>query len=207
MVFPEVAVLRDDFERADEDPVTGGGRWSGTMFSSDNTMKVQSGKCLPNGAAASARYVGYGQFTPRDLELFVVIGGSLSVVENNMRVRWSDAGVNGSGYRIRFVAGVMVLERIDSLGGATTLAAPSDGVGFAAGDAAGARITGMGIEGFARIGGDWARVCAASDPTYLREGYVGIGASSTGDFDAFYAGIIQAVQPNPPGIGGRGAGW
>ena len=211
MAFPEVAVLRDDFAQ-NSNPLVGGGRWSGKIDSNDDPMLALSGSARATNllVRSSGKYRGYGGFSARDVEIYTnLVGGVSGGTFIWLHVRQTGAGTaTPSGYMVVHdgTAATVSVVRV-SAGVETVLNSVSLGVGST--DSLGARITGSLTEAWHKpVAGSWTMVIQTSDATHATPGEVGLGCNDSAQtFGDFFAGVIQVAQPDPPGIGGRGAGW
>lgn len=203
--FPSTSVL-DTFNRADEDPLSGGGNWAGPILSGLNQMKVVSNGIMQSLVVASQSGTSYwnaATFGPGSEVYFDVT----TVWANNASDVWTWCnGQNensGSVDGYAMVAGrstgswVWVLYRVDNgawtkLGAdlATQLLSAGDGVGIECG------TSGIFQTYYKASGGSWTTLGTTRTDTTYTSGHIGLSKGyldSTSVVDNFGGGTIAAA--------------
>jgi len=183
--FPDSTVLIDDFNRSDEDPLSGGGNW--TSFHIDATSGVL--KVISNEVARSTLSNGSSAYTalqcPADCDAYVTL---VVVGTSRVFVRLNDLGNNGDGYLSRGISSNNVnVYRVDD--GTTTQLGATCSQTVAAEDELGVRAEGTNITSYLNN----TAICTRSDATYSAAGYAGIQTSNSGDrLDDFFMTVISS---------------
>ena len=188
----------DNFDRADEDPLSDGGKWS--------VLWGKRLKVVSNRAACTTIYdcamwrtdVRYG-LDHEVVATVVTKPGNGKNVRLYVRLQ-KPTGFDG--YSLAFIdnsgTDQLVIEKI--AGGGFTALAPPVSQEIAAGDKLRLRAVGSTLEAWRYSAGGWSPVASATDSTYLGIGYVGLGLKGTGgrldDFGA--ATLREAVPPTDP---------
>lgn len=214
MAFPEVTTLLDDYNRADQDPLSGGTLgwvspmgFPGAGFGNTKIVSQQLANSHPTGSGSSVTTTTYGPDVCLVLELPVA---TLAVgCDIYLWGRVQNAGTdNFSGYAVeyhRFSTGeyeVNVLR--DDAGsdvGLDTVFSPSSAI-LANGDALGLRCLGTTISGFYRTSGTWNQIGVDhTDATYTTAGPIAIhfeNGTSTLRADNLSGGTIGGATSRPP---------
>jgi hypothetical protein len=194
MAFPTTSIL-DDFNRADENPLSGGGNWAGPIFSANSQMQLVS-QAVTGAVAATGdgSYWNASQFNNGavGVEVFADVGtvnGTdrffLDWVEN------PNTGVeNGYELQVNLSVDLWRLRRLDA-SVATTLGAnvtqavtAGDGIGFSS-------VNGTHTVYYRAGAGSWTVLFSRSDNTYVGNGNIGLGTIGTvNTMDNFGGGAV-----------------
>jgi fibronectin type 3 domain-containing protein len=192
----------DDFNRANENPLSDQGRWSNSVIPGESGHYVTSNQLACSVATTCTAWRNNAQFGP-DVEVWARLS-TLPGVNNQLRL-YARLQMPGSsaGYLLRTnqLSGPdeVWLERFN--GGATRLATiPQE---LAAGDIVLLRVKGSTIEAWRQpSGGSWSRIGVVQDATYSASAYVGVGLRGTtgrlDDFGARTLGVAPATPPTAP---------
>ena len=202
MAFPTTSLL-DSFNRADEDPLSGSGNWSGPILLNMNKMKVVGNATMQSTVIASqsgSSYWNAANFGP-GVEAYVTI---VTMWQNNSSDLWlwvngsaeNTSGVDGYTLYIRQSGGVYRwrLFRKDN-GVETQLGGDIGSQAIANGDAIGLEVRSGGTfqAYYKPSGGSWATVgTTRSDNTYT-SGHIGYSkgfVDTTSVLDDFGGGTI-----------------
>ena len=180
----------DDFNRPNEEPVSGGGAWGvGANGSAERCLKVVSNQLASDKSTTctSVRTVQQGPDTEVWTTIAVLPGSNNHV---RLKARLRQVGTSGyDGYMLRTnqLSGPdeVALERIDN-GAFVRLRTLNREL--AAGDTLLLRVRGSTLEAWHKRGSTWTLLGSASDTTYGAAGSVGIGLRGlTGRLDDFGA--------------------
>ena len=193
----------DQFERANEDPLSQGGAWSPTpLFGSGQTLEVLSNMAGQNEAeVAEANSFRMDEITG-DAEVHARIA---NVPNNNqwfyLYLHLREAGTAGvDGYRANWFHWIstdgLYIQKITN-GVATTIAGPL-AMDPANGDTLLLRRFGLALELWRKNAGTWTKLLTALDPDY-NSGRLGLGMDDDdGKWDDFGGGGIGEPPPPPP---------
>lgn len=190
MPFPDFATTADDFNRADENPLSGSGRW--TTFTGAGLGG--GGKVVSNTLQSSlGAGIFWGNLWPQEFaysECFIKLTtfGASSEIDLKLRLRDSVTGryeavgdPNQNGYMFNLSSSLNArIYRIDA-GATTVLSGPTSAAALSAGDYIGFRAYSGVLEGYLRLAGVWQStpLITASDKTY-ESGAPGIVAEGNG---------------------------
>jgi Fibronectin type III domain len=181
-VMPSADAPLDDFNRANENPLSDGGRWlNGISSSSEKGLVVSSNQVACTITTTATAWRSVGAYGP-DSEAWVTIA-TLPGVGNAVRV-YARLQAPGSaavdGYMVRFQqqsgTDQVFIDRLDNAA-VTTLA--SFNQEFAAGDRLRISVVGSTVQAWRYSGGSWTKLGEVSDSTYPAAGYIGVGLRGT----------------------------
>lgn len=185
MAFGDSAIV-DNFNRADEEPVT---NWTDL----DNGFQLIS-STVKGDTNAQNNYASWNTQYGPDCECYITCvedpGGGGTSLWLRMDSQDVDRDV-WDGYRVWVDGGASTaqISRIDN--GAATALGTAATYNIAAGDRIGLEIIGSTITVYKDTGGGWASVTSETDATYSNIGYTAIGLFSNNiDWDDFGAGTI-----------------
>lgn len=196
MAFGDYAVLVDNFNRADESPLSGGGAWSNQVVTSNGAVNLASNQV--GGSAGGICSAWYNASLPgADCEVYATVPVPPGSPITNVRVyaRIATPGTAGvDAYFLQYTGnGTWSLFRLTNAS-ATSIASGS--VGLSAGDKIGISCVGSTISAYVYTGGAWSLLGSATDATYGAAGYAGIGMNggvSGAAVDDFYFGTVGAA--------------
>jgi hypothetical protein len=177
--FPvEPLPILDNFNRANENPLSGGGSWTiGVSGSIEAGLYVTSNQLACNKSTTCTAYRSSAQYGA-DVEVWArmpVVGAAGS----NLRLKARLQQVGSSGYdgymlRTNRLDGTdeVYLERLDN---AALVRLKTVSWELAANDTLLFRITDQMLEAWLKRGSNWIRLAVVSDSTYAAVGHVGIG--------------------------------
>jgi hypothetical protein len=188
----------DNFDRANEDPLSNGGAWGGALFNSDQTLEVASNVAGGLDSTFSNSY--YATSFGPDCECWCDIPtiGASSSVFLYLRVAGQGGTNTVDGYEVELnnSANTIALSRLDNeVGtqlGATTSFSPANG------DSVGISAIGSTIEMWyidASVApGTWVSGGQRTDATYGAAGKIGVMLATTSDrIDNFGGGTVAAA--------------
>jgi fibronectin type 3 domain-containing protein len=190
----------DDFNRANESPLSDGGKWGNGLNGSGETgLYVTSNALACSRTTTCTGWRSNAQYGP-DAEAWARVS-TLPGTGNATRlyVRVQQPGTAGfDGYMLRTVelAGTdeIYLDRVDNGAFVRKLTLYRE---LAAGDVVLLRAKATTLEVWRNDGSGWSRLGLATDSTYGGPGYVGVGLrGTTGRLDDFGA---RSLSQNPPG--------
>ena len=184
----EPLAILDPFDRANENPLSFGGRWgNGILGSSERSLKVVSNQCASDRTTTATAW--WKTQLGADEEAYATMS-TLPGNGNSFRL-YTRLQLPGSaavdGYMLLFTQASgtdqVTLNRVTD-GALTQLAAANREIG------AGARLLfrakGTALEAWVREGSVWSRIARTTDSTYSGAGYAGIGIrGKTGRLDDF----------------------
>lgn len=202
MAFPTTSVL-DNFNRATENPLSGGGNWTNPLLFGNSALQIESGVANQVGGTSSGANSAYRSNTTYgpDSEAYITLtvksGSSLVAVYARITNPNSSGASDGYSVSLAISGGTDTLrvERVDN-DIKTIIASASQEV--SAGDAFGLECNGTTIAAYYKAsGGSWNATPTASttDATYGSAGYVGLtinGAGHSGD--DFGGGTLVAAS-------------
>lgn len=195
MGTPTYPVL-DNFNRADEDPLSGGGNWSTGMYTGESAMRLSSNAAIGASGAWGGRRWNAATFGG-DCES----GGTITNLSSGGVVVFCRAANIGTAldsysYWYDLSNTKSVLIRIDN---DVDTSLDEDTTDFVANDKFCIQAIGSAIKGFHYTGGAWNERCSAVDTTYSAAGYAGLEAYSACAIDDFGAQTIGAATATTPG--------
>lgn len=206
MAFGDYALVRDDFNRANENPLAGS--WTNRILSTGTDLQIASAVAAATNQPGAMSTAWFTAFTPEaNMEAYVTyttLSGAGSPLAVWGRIA-NPGGAAPDGYYVGVTGGgSWTLNRFDD-GALSVLATVAGGV--SAGDKVGLQLSGPELSGWRYTGGSWSRILSVIDTTYTAAGYAGIGMTgATGRMDDFAVGTISvATSPAPP-LAGR-ARW
>lgn len=207
MAFPDFATVAqgDDFNRADENPLSGAGRWhafGGVGLAAP--LKLLTNQALSAGTAG--QWVGsYWDSEYTDTEMFVKVATQVTTIPKNLKTRLKKPGGGPpedpaqDGYQVTVDEngnGRWRIYRIDN-GVATLLGVEVTGFTVASGDQIGFSSIGNVHTGWRKVGaGAWTQIIQRTDSTYTigRPGIV-LGGSTVVLDDFGVGGMIVSRRP------------
>jgi chitodextrinase len=205
LVEPDALFALDDFNRPNENPLSGGGLWSNAVNGGAEGGLNVNANVLACAASTTCTAWRLNQTYGPSSEAWARIA-TLPGTGNAVRlyVRLQQAGGSGyDGYMLRTnqLAGTdeVFLERITNSSITRLLTMSRD---LAVGDTLLLRASGSVLEAWLRNGSSWTRLGVAQDATYSAAGNVGIGLRGTtgrlDDFGARTMGSVSDTQPPGP---------
>ena len=178
MNFPTTPLL-DDFNRADENPLSQGGSWNRDQFGADPTLKVASSQVLATGTNLSSRVRGGVTKLGNNHEVWgTVVDCSSSGAWVGVCYRVSDAGGTQSCYAMVAKKDTAQLSLNERTGSPVTEIATYTPATFTPPFRIGARVRENVHEGFYDDGTGWQLVMTVVDATHPTAGVSGrMGAS------------------------------
>jgi hypothetical protein len=181
----------DDFNRANENPLSDGGHWSnGVAGSGETGLQVVSNQLACTQTSTCTAWWKSPTYGP-DSEVWATVStlpGTNNQIRLYARLQQPGSGtVDGYMLRTSQLSGTdeLYLERLDNGTIVRLLTLNHD---LAAGDVVLLRTTGTTLEAWLDHGTTWSRLGVATDPTYPASGNVGVGIrGTTGRLDDFGA--------------------
>src|SRR5437899_2007498 len=208
MAFPTTCIL-DKFNRADENPLSNGGKWSNPLIAGETSLQVISNTCRPNGpSSASSNWWSDASFGA-DTEVFITVstaGAAADYVGITVRtVNENSASLDGYILYVTFPS-TWQFFRLDN--GAFTQLGANVTQTVASGDAMGLSIVGTTLTAYYKAsGGSWVSLNTRTDSTYTAAGHIGIDEKSAGPttiLDDFGGGTVVAGGAPPIVFGDEG---
>lgn len=220
MAFGDYATLLDDFNRANEDPLSDGGRWTNRIDPvNHNDMQTASNLCAPPTTVGPGSAWWNPNYFGPDVEAYYTVS-ALTADNGYLRVfaRVIDPRTNGAkGYmvQINILSGTDTTElyRMDSATSFTQIGSTFS-ANWTAGWKIGLECIGSTITAYQNTGGGWTSIITATDETYPGSGFAAIGGrkdtgSNIGRLDDVYAGTISLfttrVGQYVTRVGGKGS--
>ena len=191
MAFPDYTVT-DDFNRADENPLSGGGLWSGPLRAADGRLKIVSNQVAH---ATGAGATGTAYYTVPLVSPFQ-IWCEIPDASGDQGIDYCSQEPNQTnelqGYRWQSNGSVLQLYRVAE--GAYTKVAGDYAIVLANGDALGVHLDGSAHKLYHRTGGVWSLIDTFTDAG----GYHGSGrrlaaAFWNGTWDQVYAAEVPKM--------------
>lgn len=191
--FPSAGVL-DNFDRADENPLSGGGAW--TTLGGRTALKLTSNFVVANAAFSTSYrgsytnpevYVQCGTLEfAKDHELLARLTDTVSPIQNATKTGYALAFKRTTYRLLKYVGGAAHTVSAETSWASGDLAT-NDWVGF--------RVNGTTLEVWVRRGtGAWVREYQTTDATVTGAGAIGLSSESlTSAFDNFGGGEYAAV--------------
>jgi hypothetical protein len=183
--FPTTGLL-DQFNRANEDPVTG---WTG--FRSEPVGKIVSQQLVVSNVLTGAtQYFGASTYT--DCECyFTMVTAPTTDCSLYVRIDGGD-GDSLNGYRVIYSVAASTVKIQKYVAGTRSDLATISSVTFANGDSFGISIVSTTIRAYKKTSGTWAELGNVVDSTFTSAGYIGMrgGADATWVFDNFGGGTV-----------------
>ena len=202
VVPAEPLPLLDGFNRANESPLSGGGKWSNGVNGSNETgLQLVSGALACSKSTSCASWWNPAPYGP-DSEVWGTIT-TLPGTGNQFRlyVRIQQPGslaVDAYMLRTNQLTGTdeVYLERIDNSTFVRLLTVSQE---LAVGDRLLLRVSGSTLEAWLERGTGWTRLGSATDTTYPAAGYTGVGLrGTTGRLDDYGARTPGAPPDTDP---------
>lgn len=214
MAFPTTSVL-DDFNRADEDPLSQGGAW--TSIAEVGGMEIISLQASP-----TLNFAGSYRGSYADVEVFVTLSTFVAAIaETSITTRYQDAGgaspIRDSrrrGYQFTANETAYSFTRMDdgATGSALIASTAWPGGNIADGDAIGLSSIGSAhVLYLSRGGGAYTQINTATDGTYTNAGAIMFQGSAQFDarYDNFGGGVavVATHTPRTMPMTSRGTSW
>lgn len=193
MAFPTTSVL-DNFNRADENPLSGGGNWGGSTSvfaaATTNILKVSTNQAAGNFIGTNSSYWAASTFGP-NCEAYVTIP-TVAAVFSYVYARLVNTGtssVNGYAVAADVLGGNIIAYRIDA-GVLTSIKSAAQA--WANGDSLGISVVGTTITLYYKAAaGAWTAVSTVTDSTYSAAGNIAAGTVGTSPrLDDFGGGTV-----------------
>jgi hypothetical protein len=183
--FPAISVL-DDFARANEDPLSGGGNWSGPWREAGDQMRlVGSGFIFGQTTGATkSSYWAAQQFGPNVAVASVIASPAAAAI--NLGCRITSPGASWSGYILGVSNGSWTLYYRDGsnfhqIGTGTQTIATNDSIGLYA--------NGTTIEAYWQAGaGAWTNIISVTDSNISGSGYIGVNRDDSTSASSIFSG-------------------
>jgi peptidoglycan/xylan/chitin deacetylase (PgdA/CDA1 family) len=188
--LPGGTPILDNFDRANENPLSGGGNWS--MLSSGGAQLLNNAAASSNSGTSTS---GWNASFTGDVEARATV-----LLSTNNAGLMAHASLNGAGQLSGYVwqwqgansPATFALYREDA--NAFTTLATFDGFSLDPGDQLALRVIGDAVQGWVYHLGTWQQVASATDTTY-RTGKIGVRPRGTSPIiDDFGGGPVQAPQ-------------
>lgn len=196
---PDPTPILDSFDRANENPLSDGGKWSNDVLGSgESGLKIVSNQLACSYASTRTAWRNDQRYGP-DTEVTVTVDtkpGVGNVVRLYARLQ-TPGSASFDGYELRFLhnsgTDQVLIERVDASVFTTLRTVDQE---LTAGDELKLRVIGSSIQAWRYDGLSWSEVGEVSDSTYTGRGYVGVGLRGTsGRLDDF-----RATSLSPPPI-------
>lgn len=195
MTFPTTGII-DDFNRADEGPLSNGGKWTNQIRSGDDNLRVDTNQCATIAGGISQQGSAWwnnATFGP-DCECYTTLpvlptGGSRATVLARLA---NPGGGACDGYLALMRPTGQTTQGIYRYDNdVATLLGASVTPTWTAGDKLGIEIIGSTIRMMQYTSGAWSELASRTDTTYSAAGYIGIdsGVADT-RFDDFSGGTV-----------------
>lgn len=192
-LFDDLELL-DDFNRANEDPLSKSNAWDTRVnLGGAVTLEVSSNVCAQLDSPSTGRSVwaaGFDQDQAACITVPTLPVDSDDALEISLRVATTGSGAVDSGYAFR-VFPAAASNQFECLPLPVTTPLFQATQAFSAGDKFGASAVGSLLTMWYGTGGAWTCVAAIRDETYVRAGKIGLGIRDTeGRLDDFRAGSL-----------------
>lgn len=187
MAFPTTIVL-ENCNRANESPISNGGKWSGPLFPGDNQLNLLSNQINRTTSGGDSYW---NTSFPADQECYVT---ALDVTATYYQI-WvrinspNNAALNGYIVQFKTATGVINVQRVDNSSTFVTLTPDDTGITFVNKDQLGVRIVGSTISVFRNS----VQVSTRTDATYAGAGIIGITCSNSKPAVNFGGGLYVPV--------------
>lgn len=192
MAFPTTGLI-DSFNRADENPVSDGGKWTSPAFPSDGNLQVITSQL---GTVSSWCSAYRNDITPGpDSEAYLTVVTVSGGVATELLLRLANPGVSTvSGYMMDVTSGGTwslwkIVNNVQTQIGsnATQVVSNGDSIGF--------EIIGSTLKGYYKSGaGAWTQIITVTDATHSGAGRVGIaGNGGLYRWDDFGGGTVTVA--------------
>ena len=187
---PGATPILDNFNRANENPLSGGGNW-GAINSLGGAQLVNNAVASPSSTTAASLW---HTILTGDVEIYATIPSSTN--NAGLYAETTLSSGNASGYLWQWqgsdASPAFRLYRADN--NVLTTLGTFSGFTLTAGDKLALRVIGNSVQGWVHHLGDWQQVASAVDTTY-RTGKIGVRPRGTSPIiDDFGGGPIQAPQ-------------
>ena len=191
MAFPTTSIL-DTFNRANENPLSDGGKWSSPILSGDAALKIVSNQCVA-GSGQSDSYWSASKFGP-DCEVFVDIVATPVEPSIACRTSLENTGAPNAYFGNFVESGGFYQIVLVTAGGNTTLVSTSGTL--LNGDSFGMSAIGSLISLWRKTGGEWSLATSIVDTTLAGSGHIGAfmfsgNADAYANFGGGTAGIVS----------------
>ncbi len=192
-IFPTTPLL-DDFNRANENPLSQGGQWTDSWYPGLGTTKLLSNEMTPaSGIGGPYRTQQY----PADMECWMTVGSSLGTNGFDLAARIQNPGVAGTKraymWRYQHSANMIRLYWIDTGGAETELTAVS--LTMSLGDAIGFQVIAKNLLGWYKpAAGSWNLLSQTEHSSIVGPGYIGCGLHETAAATDFGGGPVNVAR-------------
>lgn len=193
--FPTAAVV-DNFNRADENPLSQSGAWTTGIISGHAALTVGANQCVGSTASTNSAYR-TTIMSGADEECFVTLATHGSNNEFAVYARLANPGAASSvdGYKAQLSLGGTLQVRIQRVDNDTPTNIATVNQTIDGGDSVGLECIGSTIAAyFNDDGAGWASVTSVADATYSAAGYIGLHDNNQFNVaDDFGGGVIAAA--------------
>lgn len=187
------ASIVDNFNRADENPLSGGGNWTTPMWSGESVFRVITNLAQGTGTWNNAYW---------NTETFQNVQAAVKFLTTGTRyyylyVRMQEVGTtapHGYSVAIGYNEGSMSVKKHPEGGGSSINIDSASGITFASGNRIGIVVDGSNLYGLLDQGSGWETMCQGTDTTFPDAGYVGIECYGGAYMDDFIVGSY-GTQP------------
>ena|SRR3990167_332429 len=178
MAFPTTGTL-DNFNRADEDPLTGGGNWGSVpVFVGYDLHRIISNQVASGGDTSVSSTTYWASATNANCEVWCdvpVAPANSTDSYVSLMLRLAQPNSSADGYLAEFLYdGTLTIYRIDNET-LTALGASVDFGTFGNNDAVGFEASGSTLKAYYKAsGGSWVEQLSRTDSTYGAGGFIGL---------------------------------
>lgn len=192
MSFPVTPVL-DNFNRADENPLSGGGNWvHSSLWWGGADLKLASNVVTQNAGGSASTWVPQTFAVPVEIHVEKPTQHSNAAHFEDLETLLQRGDVTDApdGYVYEAIVGDgMWIYRLDA--GVYTEIADDTSVVLSSGDAFGARQVGSTLSMWKRVSSVWSQVLSTTDVTYSGPYYLSLGRNGDGTHDNFGGGEMR----------------
>jgi hypothetical protein len=209
MSFPTTPVL-DNFNRANENPLSGGGNWSGSPWDSGTATlpKLQSNAVED----ATASYIASSWWTAisaADVEVYVDMLGVTSAYNVLVGCRITGSNPTANCYRGGYFPGIPAMRIHKLISGAVTQVQSLSPPVFSVGDSVGLSVIGTTLTLHYQHSAVWTDMTPITDSSVTGAGFIGLSVYhnlTTGTTADNFGGGVPAGGPPPTELGAYSIG-